>query len=70
MTYHLTIPTLVCSACADAVTRAVRNQDPQAQVAVNLEAKAVAIESQLSEALLRQAIEDCGHELTDLSADL
>lgn len=70
MTHHFTVATLVCSACADAVTRAVRNQDPQAQVTVNLETQAVAIESQLSEALLRQAIEDCGHELTGSSADL
>ncbi|MFN5514620.1 MAG: heavy-metal-associated domain-containing protein [Cyanobacteriota bacterium] len=67
MTYHLTIPTLVCSACADAVTRAIQSQDPQAQVAVNLETKTATIESDLAETLIREAIEGAGHELADFS---
>jgi copper chaperone len=67
MTHHFTVPTLLCSACADAVIRAIQSQDSQAQVNVNLETKAVTLQSHLSETLIRQAVESAGHELADFS---
>lgn len=39
MTIQLTVPTIACEACAEAVTKAVQNEDAQATVQVDLTSK-------------------------------
>jgi copper chaperone len=63
MNYNLTVPTLACSACVEAITRAIHAQEPHAQITADLNSKIVTIVSQAPEALLRQAIEEAGHEI-------
>jgi copper chaperone len=63
MNYNLKVPTLACSACVEAITRAIHAQEPQAQITADLNSKIVTIVSQAPEALLRQAIAEAGHEL-------
>jgi copper chaperone len=50
-----------CQHCVAAVTRAIRDIDPQAQVDVNLERGRVIVESSQSVAALREAIDDAGY---------
>lgn len=63
MPIQLTVPTIACEACAEAVTKAIQSQDGAAQVAVDVPTKVVTISSQLSEAALKQSIEAAGHEV-------
>lgn len=63
MTIELTVPTIACGACAEAVTKAVQSQDAQATVAVDVSTKKVTISSQASETQLRTAITSAGHEI-------
>lgn len=50
-----------CNHCAKAVTQAVKQLDPQAQVQVDLTGKKVEIESSQSRQALAQAIADEGY---------
>ncbi|MBD2653220.1 MULTISPECIES: heavy-metal-associated domain-containing protein [Synechocystis] len=63
MTIQLTVPTIVCEACAAAVTKAVQNEDAQATVQVDVASKQVTITSAVTEELLRAAIASAGHEV-------
>lgn len=55
------LPDLSCGHCVKAVTRAVQDVDAQAQVAVELEARRVRIQSQQPAAQFRQALVDAGY---------
>ncbi len=55
------LPDLSCGHCVKAVTRAVQGVDAQAQVAVELEARRVRIQSQQPAARFRQALVDAGY---------
>lgn len=61
-TTEWTLPTMSCGHCARAVTEAVRGEDPQAQVQIDLETKRVQIDSSASEAALRHALVEAGYE--------
>jgi copper chaperone len=63
MTIQLTVPTIACEACAEAITKAIHSQDGAAEVSVDVPTKVVTVSSQFSEADLRQAIEAAGHEV-------
>nr|2XMM_A Chain A, SSR2857 PROTEIN [Synechocystis sp. PCC 6803]2XMM_B Chain B, SSR2857 PROTEIN [Synechocystis sp. PCC 6803]2XMV_A Chain A, SSR2857 PROTEIN [Synechocystis sp. PCC 6803]2XMV_B Chain B, SSR2857 PROTEIN [Synechocystis sp. PCC 6803]2XMV_C Chain C, SSR2857 PROTEIN [Synechocystis sp. PCC 6803]2XMV_D Chain D, SSR2857 PROTEIN [Synechocystis sp. PCC 6803]2XMV_E Chain E, SSR2857 PROTEIN [Synechocystis sp. PCC 6803]2XMV_F Chain F, SSR2857 PROTEIN [Synechocystis sp. PCC 6803] len=63
MTIQLTVPTIACEACAEAVTKAVQNEDAQATVQVDLTSKKVTITSALGEEQLRTAIASAGYEV-------
>lgn len=63
MTIELTVPTIVCEACAEAVTKAVQGVDAQATVQVDVPSKKVTIASALAEEQLRAAIASAGHEV-------
>nr|4A47_A Chain A, SSR2857 PROTEIN [Synechocystis sp. PCC 6803]4A47_B Chain B, SSR2857 PROTEIN [Synechocystis sp. PCC 6803]4A47_C Chain C, SSR2857 PROTEIN [Synechocystis sp. PCC 6803]4A47_D Chain D, SSR2857 PROTEIN [Synechocystis sp. PCC 6803] len=62
-TIQLTVPTMDCTSCAEAVTKAVQNEDAQATVQVDLTSKKVTITSALGEEQLRTAIASAGHEV-------
>lgn len=61
MAIQLKVSSIVCSSCADSVTKAIQKLDNQAQVRVDLETKMVTIESQISPSLIQEAIEGIGH---------
>lgn len=50
-----------CGHCVQAVTRAVKAEDPQADVTVDLTAKAVSVRSQQPGERIAQAIRDAGY---------
>ncbi len=61
MTLNLTVPTIVCSGCADTVTKAVKDLDATASVTIDLASKAVTIETYATETAVREAIATTGH---------
>lgn len=63
MTIELTVPTIVCEACAETVTKAVQGADAQATVTVDVASKKVTIASAVAENKLRAAIASAGHEV-------
>jgi copper chaperone len=58
---------MTCNHCAQAVTRAVRAQDPVASVDVDLSAKTVNVGSTAEVAALREAIEAEGYTVTGVT---
>lgn len=61
MSVQLHVPSIVCEACANAVTKAITNLDAQAKVDVNVETKQVQVETAATEAALKEAIVAVGH---------
>jgi copper chaperone len=61
MTINLKVPSIVCDACATAVTKAIVTQEPEAKVDINISTKEVTVETSASEASIRQAIVAAGH---------
>ncbi len=64
MTLQLQVPSMVCSGCSDTVTKAIKNLDANATVAVDLDSKTVSVESTASTDALKQAIEAIGHTVS------
>ncbi len=64
MKLQLTVPSMVCSACSDTVTRAIQSLDPSAVVHIDLSTKTVSIETQALESQVTSAILAVGHELS------
>lgn len=61
MTLQLKVPKLACSACVNTVTKAVTAVDPTAQVKADTKTKIVSIETQKSEAEIKNAIASAGY---------
>ncbi|NJN76205.1 MAG: heavy-metal-associated domain-containing protein [Synechococcaceae cyanobacterium RL_1_2] len=61
MTITLKVSSIACSACGDAITKAIATHDPTAKVRINVEEKLVAIDGQTDEATLKKVIIDIGH---------
>ena len=58
---ELNVKEMTCGHCVRAVTQAVRNVDPQAQVQVDLDTKRVSVESQSSAGDLIRALGAAGY---------
>ncbi len=58
--YELQVEEMSCGHCVGAVTAAVRELDPQAQVEVDLAAKSVKVHTGVELARVRDAIEQAG----------
>ena len=65
MTVQLKVPNMACSACSDTVTKAVKAIDPAANVQADLKTKLVEIETQASEAAIREAITTAGYAIAE-----
>ena len=63
MSIQLTVSSIACGGCAEAVTNAIKNQIPDAQVSVDVSTKVVTIETTASEAEIKNAITQAGHEV-------
>ena len=61
MSIQLTVSSIACGACAEAVTNAIKNQIPDAQVTVDVPTKVVTIETTASESEIKNAIAGAGH---------
>jgi copper chaperone len=64
MKYELTVPDMACSACANAISKAVVALDPSAKVAANPETKQVEVETTVSETSVKEAIATAGYSIT------
>lgn len=62
MTMELKVPTIACEACAETITKAIKNSEPNADVKVNVEAKMVTVETNASSEKIKKAILEAGHE--------
>jgi copper chaperone len=61
MTLQLTVPNMACSACSDTITTAIKSIDPNATVTADPKTKLVHIETQASEASIKQAVTGAGY---------
>jgi copper chaperone len=63
MTIQLTVPNMACSACGDMITKAIKAIDPKAAVQADPKTKQVNVETQASEASVKQAIATAGYQV-------
>ena len=61
MTLQLKVPKIVCSECVDTVTKAVKSVDATASVDADTKTKQVSIETQQSEAKIKEALSAAGY---------
>lgn len=61
MTLQVKVPKIVCSGCVDTVTEAVKSVDANASVEADTKSKMVSIETQQSEAKIKEAIAAAGY---------
>lgn len=61
MALQLKVPNIACSACVDAVTKAVKSVDPTAQVEADPKTKLVSVETQQPETVIKEAISSVGY---------
>ncbi|NEP83167.1 MAG: heavy-metal-associated domain-containing protein [Okeania sp. SIO3C4] len=61
MAIQLKVPSIVCDGCADTITKAIKTQESEADVQVDLEQKIVTVETKASEESIKQAIVAAGH---------
>lgn len=61
MTHQLKVPSMACSACADTITKAVKTIDADATVQADPKTKFVNVETQASEAAIKDAIAAAGY---------
>lgn len=63
MTIRLTVPSMACSACAEAISKAVQAIDPSAQITADPKTKLVVVETQALEDQVKDAIEAAGYPI-------
>lgn len=61
MTLQFKVPKIACAACVDTVTKVVKSVDTTAKVDVDTKTKMVNIQTQQSEAEIKQAIAAVGY---------
>ena len=59
--FTITVPDMACGACADTITRTVKEIDPSASIDTNLDSKAVKISSGMHHETLTRAIKKAGY---------
>jgi copper chaperone len=61
MTLQLTVPNMACSACANNITNAVKTVDASADVQADPTTKLVNVDTQASEAAIKDALAAAGY---------
>jgi copper chaperone len=61
MTIELKVPSIACNVCAETITKAIKNNEPNAEVKVNVEEKIVTVETTVSENEIKEIITKAGH---------
>ncbi len=64
MKLELKVPNMACSACGEAITKAIQAIDPAAKVEADPKTKLVSVETQASEAVVTEAITSAGYSIT------
>ena len=59
--YQFNVPDMTCGHCASTITKAVRTEDPQAKVEVDLAHRVVKVTSALSQETVAQQITEAGY---------
>jgi len=65
MTLQLKVPNLACSACVTTITNAITAIDPTAKVKADSKTKLVKIDTQQSEAVVKEAISLAGYTVAE-----
>ncbi|OWY67781.1 heavy metal transporter [cyanobacterium TDX16] len=63
MTLQLKVPNMACSACGQTITKAIKAIDPTAIVQTEPKTKQVNIETQVSQAAVKEAITAAGYSV-------
>ncbi|NWF60336.1 MAG: heavy-metal-associated domain-containing protein [Fischerella sp.] len=63
MTLQLKVPNMACSACGEAIAKAIQAIDPTATVQADPQTKLVSIETQASQAAVQEAITTAGYSV-------
>ena len=61
MTINLKVPSMVCDGCVTSVKDAITTHEPNAKVEIDLETKQVSVDTEASEASIKQVITAIGH---------
>lgn len=61
MALQLTVPNMACSACSETITQALKAIDPNATVTADPKTKLVTVDTQQSEAAVKEAITAAGY---------
>ena len=61
MAINLKVPSMVCDGCVTTVKEAILTHEPQAKVDIDLDSKKVTVETEASEASIKQVIVASGH---------
>ena len=63
MALDLSVPSIQCEGCAETITKALKAQDGNAKVEVNVEKKTVSVDANMSESSIKQTITAAGHSV-------
>ncbi|MEL4898533.1 heavy-metal-associated domain-containing protein [Crocosphaera sp. Alani8] len=65
MTITLKVPSIACGGCADAITKAITGEKPEAKVSVDVDAKMVTVDTDESTEIIKGIIIEAGHTIED-----
>jgi copper chaperone len=65
--YLFTVPDMTCGHCASTITRALRSEDPQAQVEIDLKQHQVRVKSVLGRDEIAERIAEAGYSPTPVA---
>ena len=65
MTFQLKVPNMACSACVTTITNAITVIDPTAKVEADSKTKLVNVETQQSEATVKEVIAAAGYTVAE-----
>ena len=57
----LKVPSIACDVCAQTITKAIKNSEPQATISVDVANKVVSVETEASVESIKKAITEAGH---------
>lgn len=65
MTIELKVPSMVCDGCVSTVKDAILTHEPKAKVEIDLDTKQVTVDTEASEASIKQVITAVGHTVEE-----
>ena len=65
MTIDLKVPSMVCDGCVSTVKEAILTHEPKATVDIDLDSKQVKVDTEASEASIKQIIVAAGHTVEE-----
>ncbi len=65
MSLVLNVPSIKCEGCANMIEKEIKVHDANADVKIDIKTKMVTVESDMSEASVKQAIVIAGHKVAE-----